>query len=140
MLNWIFVDASTRAVRFGSRKDSLGHVTGPWGWSADEKYLALHGRSDGFILIRERAEPAQMDNDGNASANDDAASNQNPGGEAPSTGKGKGSNSRPHICWALYWDPDGELRKRQRRKDWRAIQLRRRMKLGMESSYVKADS
>jgi len=134
MLNWIFVDAATRAVRFGSRKDSLGHVIGPWGWSADEEHLVLHGSSDGFILVRERA---QVGNTGNSEGNDESASGLDGSKESS---RGERSNGKPPIRWALYWDPDGQLRKRVRRKDWREIRLRRRMKLGMESRYVKADS
>ncbi|KAI6778964.1 uncharacterized protein J7T54_002606 [Emericellopsis cladophorae] len=41
MLNWIFVDGSTGAVRFGGKKATEGHVIGPWGWSADEHFLTL---------------------------------------------------------------------------------------------------
>ncbi len=53
MLNWIFVSAETRAVRFGSRKDSVGHVVGSWGWTADEKLLTLDGDPGGFLAVRE---------------------------------------------------------------------------------------
>jgi hypothetical protein len=54
ILNWIFVCAETRALRFGGRKDSVGHVTGPWGWSPDEKFVTLEGGSDDFLAVKER--------------------------------------------------------------------------------------
>lgn len=53
MLNWIFVCAETRAVRYGGKKDSAGHVIGPWGWSDDERLLVLEDGSEGFICVRE---------------------------------------------------------------------------------------
>ncbi|PHH60119.1 hypothetical protein CDD81_2121 [Ophiocordyceps australis] len=52
MLNWIYVDAQTRALAHGSRKDSLGHITGPWGWTADEALVTLHGSAAGFVAAR----------------------------------------------------------------------------------------
>jgi hypothetical protein len=56
MLNWIFVSAETRAVRYGGRKDSVGHVIGPWSWTEDEKFLILEGDGDGFIVVWEEGE------------------------------------------------------------------------------------
>ena len=53
MLNWIYVSAETRALCYAGRKDTIGHVIGPWGWSADEKYLILEGSPEGFIAVRE---------------------------------------------------------------------------------------
>lgn len=49
MLNWIYVHRDTHAVEYGSRKDTLGHVIGPWGWSKDERFLTLEGRFDSFV-------------------------------------------------------------------------------------------
>ncbi|TWU77237.1 hypothetical protein ED733_001837 [Metarhizium rileyi] len=48
MLNWIYVDRDTRMLRYGARKDTIGHVTGPWGWSEDERFLTLEGSPGGF--------------------------------------------------------------------------------------------
>ncbi|KAF6816393.1 hypothetical protein CSOJ01_03016 [Colletotrichum sojae] len=53
MLNWIFVDADTRAVRHGSRKDTVDHVIGPWGWTQDERHLELRGSALGFVAVLE---------------------------------------------------------------------------------------
>ncbi|KOS21245.1 hypothetical protein ESCO_004552 [Escovopsis weberi] len=49
MLNWIFVNKDTHALEFGSRKETLGHVVGPWGWTDDEAFLTLQGSSDSFV-------------------------------------------------------------------------------------------
>ncbi|KAK1449131.1 hypothetical protein CMEL01_08446 [Colletotrichum melonis] len=53
MLNWIYVDADSRALRHGGRKDTLGHVIGPWGWTDDERYLSLRGSGLGFVAVLE---------------------------------------------------------------------------------------
>lgn len=53
MLNWIYVDADTRSVRHGGRKDTVGHVIGPWGWSANERHLSLRGSELGFVAALE---------------------------------------------------------------------------------------
>ncbi|TDZ16876.1 hypothetical protein Cob_v010252 [Colletotrichum orbiculare MAFF 240422] len=53
MLNWIYVDADTRAVKHGGRKDTVGHVIGPWGWTDDDKYLMLRGSELGFVAVLE---------------------------------------------------------------------------------------
>jgi hypothetical protein len=100
MLNWLFVDADTRAVRHAGRKDSIGHVIGPWAWSDDERWLVLRGSAEGFVVAEEE--------DGR---------------------------------WAVYWDPDGMLRGQRLENGGRCVpvMLRRRMKLGMESRYVKGD-
>ncbi|KAH8179135.1 hypothetical protein LIA77_00654 [Sarocladium implicatum] len=54
MLNWIFVDKDTHAVRYGGRKDTIGHVIGPWGWSddADGRFLTLQGNHAPFVARR----------------------------------------------------------------------------------------
>ncbi|PHH87423.1 hypothetical protein CDD83_8903 [Cordyceps sp. RAO-2017] len=53
MLHWVFVDGATGAVRHGGRSQTLGHVIGPWGWSADEALLTLDGRAGGFVARRD---------------------------------------------------------------------------------------
>ena len=55
-LNWIYVDKDTHAVAYGGRKDTLGHVIGPWGWSEDEQYLTLEGEYDNFVAVLEDTE------------------------------------------------------------------------------------
>jgi hypothetical protein len=53
MLNWIFVDKDTHAVTFGGKKDTIDHVIGPWGWTADERFLTLQGDHDSFVAVRD---------------------------------------------------------------------------------------
>jgi len=53
MLNWVYVSAETRAMRYAGRKETVGHVIGPWGWSEDENFLVLEGDADSFIAVRE---------------------------------------------------------------------------------------
>ncbi|RCI15073.1 hypothetical protein L249_6808 [Ophiocordyceps polyrhachis-furcata BCC 54312] len=50
MLNWIYVNRETREVEHGGRKQTLGHVIGPWGWSRDESFLTLQGDDEGFVV------------------------------------------------------------------------------------------
>ena len=57
MLNWIFVNRDTHTVEFGGRKDTVGHVIGPWGWSEDERLLTLEGEYDSFVAVKEEGEP-----------------------------------------------------------------------------------
>ncbi|KAH7270820.1 uncharacterized protein BKA55DRAFT_533403 [Fusarium redolens] len=52
-LNWIFVDKDTHMVTFGGKKDTIGHVIGPWGWTADERFLTLQGDHDSFVAVRD---------------------------------------------------------------------------------------
>ncbi|KAF5022915.1 hypothetical protein F66182_5034 [Fusarium sp. NRRL 66182] len=52
-LNWIYVDKDTHAVTFGGKKDTVGHVIGPWGWTEDERFLTLEGDHDSFVAVRE---------------------------------------------------------------------------------------
>ena len=53
MLNWIYVDRESHALRYGGRKDTLDHVIGPWGYSADEHFLVLQGEAEHFVGRRE---------------------------------------------------------------------------------------
>lgn len=52
-LNWIFVDKDTHMVTFGGKKDTIGHVIGPWGWTEDERFLTLQGDHDSFVAVRD---------------------------------------------------------------------------------------
>ena len=58
-LGWIFVDADTRALRYGSRKDTVGHVIGPWHWTPNEKFVSLRGSGEGFAVVREDREDGE---------------------------------------------------------------------------------
>ncbi|PHH71593.1 hypothetical protein CDD82_6428 [Ophiocordyceps australis] len=51
-LHWIYVDAQSHAVAHGARKDTLGHVIGPWGWTDDDALLTLNGSAAGFVAKR----------------------------------------------------------------------------------------
>ncbi|KAI5456592.1 hypothetical protein BGZ63DRAFT_366607 [Mariannaea sp. PMI_226] len=52
MLNWMYVNQDTHAVQYGGRKDTIGHVIGPWGWSKDDRYLTLEGDHDVFVAVQ----------------------------------------------------------------------------------------
>ncbi|KAF4469333.1 hypothetical protein FALBO_3775 [Fusarium albosuccineum] len=52
-LNWIYVDKDTHAVTYGGRKDTVGHVIGPWGWSDDDRFLTLEDDHDSFVAVRD---------------------------------------------------------------------------------------
>ncbi|KAH8714599.1 hypothetical protein BGZ61DRAFT_531207 [Ilyonectria robusta] len=56
MLNWIYIHRDTHAVEYGGRKETVGHVIGPWGWSDDERFLTLQGDHDAFVAVREEAD------------------------------------------------------------------------------------
>jgi hypothetical protein len=134
MLNWIFVDADTRAVRHAGRKDSIGHVIGPWGWSEDERWLTLRGSEKGFVVVEERmarSESPPGEGEGRQQQQQQEEKVANEGHEDD-------ENLRP-IRWTVYWDPDSLLRDQKTAEGKRCIPcgLRRRMKLGMESTYVK---
>lgn len=96
-LGWAFVDADTRAMRYGARKDTVDHIVGPWHWTPNEEYLTLRGGGEGFIAVREE------------------------------------EGSRWYVCW----DPDGMLREQVGPERHAPVALRRQLKLGVESKYVK---
>ena len=57
MLNWVFVDAETYQLRYGVRKESQAHLTGPVDllMTADgEKRLTFEGW-EGFVVVKGRA-------------------------------------------------------------------------------------
>lgn len=51
MLNWMYADKDTGAVMYGARKDTAGHVVGPWGWTEDEKFLTIDEDDWRFIAV-----------------------------------------------------------------------------------------
>ena len=53
MLNWIYIDDDTHALKYGARKDTVSHIIGPWGWSEDEVYLTLRESHAAFIARKE---------------------------------------------------------------------------------------
>lgn len=36
MLNWIYIDRSTRELKYGNRTQSREHIVGPWGWDSGD--------------------------------------------------------------------------------------------------------
>ncbi|KAH6693915.1 hypothetical protein F5X68DRAFT_228322 [Plectosphaerella plurivora] len=96
-LGWAFVDADTRAMRYGARKDTVDHIVGPWHWTPNEEFLTLRGGGEGFIAVREEEGPR----------------------------------------WYVAWDPDGMLRGQLEPGEWAVVVLRRHLKLGVESKYVR---
>lgn len=60
MLNWIYVDRDTHAVRYGTRKETVGHIIGPWGFNDNETLLTLDGSTGGFIAKREPFQGAEI--------------------------------------------------------------------------------
>ncbi|KAM0453601.1 hypothetical protein ACHAPV_008935 [Trichoderma viride] len=54
MLNWLYINKDSHAVGYGARKDTVGHVIGPWGWTADEQFLTIQGKDDVFVAKLER--------------------------------------------------------------------------------------
>ncbi|KAI0105002.1 hypothetical protein GGR51DRAFT_200773 [Nemania sp. FL0031] len=51
MLNWIYADKDTGLLRHGGRKDTVGHVIGPWSWTEDEEWLILEGEQY-FVAVQ----------------------------------------------------------------------------------------
>jgi hypothetical protein len=50
-LRWVFLDAETHELRYGSRQDSEGHVCGPFDWTDDEERVTLEGW-EGWLAVR----------------------------------------------------------------------------------------
>lgn len=123
MLNWIYVHADTGRLEHGARKDTLGHVVGPWGWSADEAFLTLRGARGGFVARREPLHaPARGARGGDG---------------AQGRREGEGDDDE---AWGLYWEEQGDAHGGQEgpvQGKRQAVMLRRRPLLGMESSYVR---
>lgn len=42
-LRWVFLDANTHEMRWGSQLDSEGHICGPFDWTKDEQRVTLEG-------------------------------------------------------------------------------------------------
>ena len=58
MLNWIYVDSATYALRYGNRTASIAHIVGEWDWTEDESDVMLEGW-EGFVAVDEGAEGAE---------------------------------------------------------------------------------
>lgn len=153
MLNWIFVDKDSGAIRYGSRKDSEGHVIGPWGWTEDEQFLIIDGDDWRFMAVEEDVPPDQPRADGGETANEQNGEDED---QEDLEGNGK--------CWAVYLsrDRDGSLKPKAERPQegedsdedsedededepldvrythkWVPIRLMRKLQLGVESGWLK---
>lgn len=159
MLNWLYVDKATGAVRYGSRKDTVGHVVGPWGWSEDEQFLVIDGDDWRFIAVEESVPPPPTATEPTEGAGRDEDEDED---EEPETGNRK--------CWAVYVsrDRDGSLKPKAEKgagqkpgeanegegeehgdededegidvrytNRWAPIRLLRKLQLGVDSGYVK---
>ncbi|KAL2760000.1 hypothetical protein ACRALDRAFT_1060043 [Sodiomyces alcalophilus JCM 7366] len=133
-LGWIFVDADTRAVRYGSRKDTVGHVVGTWHWTADEKFVALRGGGEGFVAVKE-------EHDEGPDEEEKVDEKEAGGAESDEAGKGaaagRGREGRKVVRWAIHWDPDGILREQMGEERCVSVVLRRQLALGVDSRYVR---
>lgn len=145
MLNWLYVDKHTGAVRYAGRKDTEGHIIGPWAWSEDEQFLVIDDDDWRFIAVEEDV-PAE--DDGTAAA-------EQKGGRTKQGSRGK--------CWAVYLsrDQDGYLKPKAERPQeggdseeeedseedeeedvrfthkWAPIKLVRKLQLGVQSGWEK---
>lgn len=129
MLNWMYADKDTGAIRYGSRKDTTGHVVGPWGWSEDEQFLTIDGDDWRFIAVEvEVAAGGQarkcwevfLSRDQNGSLKPKAEQEQEQDGEEKDE---EGEEEEP-------FDP------RLSPYRWAPIKLLRKLQLGVDSRYV----
>ncbi|KAK3687478.1 hypothetical protein B0T22DRAFT_129365 [Podospora appendiculata] len=124
MLNWIFVDKDNHMVRHGGRQETLGgHVIGPWHWSADEKWLTLEGSDADFVAVQveNKKWAIAWDRDGSIRSGGDEFDGES-GSEEDEESAG---------------DAHKEVGSAPRPRKWVSVRLRRKLKMGMESSYVK---
>lgn len=64
MLNWIYVDKDTYEVKYGNKKESEGHIMGPFNCTPVEKRLTFD-EWEGFAVAEEPAGPDENgDEDG----------------------------------------------------------------------------
>lgn len=50
-LRWVFLDANTHEMRWGTMADSEGHTCGPFDWTRDEQYVTLENW-EGWLAVR----------------------------------------------------------------------------------------
>ncbi|EPE09031.1 hypothetical protein F503_06807 [Ophiostoma piceae UAMH 11346] len=53
MLNWIYIHKDTGMMQHAGRKDTIGHLVGPWGWTDDDQWLTLGGLATGFMAAED---------------------------------------------------------------------------------------
>jgi hypothetical protein len=54
-LNWIFVRRDTMTLSYGNKTTSLPHITDPWGFTTEGRWLTLGGERAGFVAVRDAA-------------------------------------------------------------------------------------
>lgn len=62
MLNWIYIDRSTRELKYGNRTQSREHIVGPWGWDSGDDGGAgglTFKSSEGAVLSWEHGKEGQ---------------------------------------------------------------------------------
>lgn len=157
-LNWLYADKHTGAVCYAGRKDTEGHIIGPWGWSEDEQFLVMDDDDWRFIAVEEDVPPAEDGGGGETSGDADGDPNKKKKKQAK-----QGSRAK---CWAVYLsrDRDGYLKpKAERPKEgadseeeeedsedsedddedvrfthkWAPIKLVRKLQLGVQSGWEK---
>ncbi|KAF3771405.1 hypothetical protein M406DRAFT_248090 [Cryphonectria parasitica EP155] len=52
IMNWIYMDALTYEIKFGTRQYSEGHLTGPFDCTRQDRRLTLAGY-EGFVAVKE---------------------------------------------------------------------------------------
>ncbi|KAH7153485.1 hypothetical protein EDB81DRAFT_791481 [Dactylonectria macrodidyma] len=134
MLNWIYVDRETHALRFGARKDTVGHVIGPWGWSEDERFLTLEGEHDAFVAVYEGKEG---EGDREAEEKEGREGGEKDREDDGEKGKEQEQEQEASGRWAVYWDPEGAIEEAAGPDRCQPIALCRKVDRGVESSYVR---
>jgi hypothetical protein len=136
MLNWLYINAETRELAYGGRKDTIGHITGPWGWTSDERFVTLRGSPEGFVLVKKKRQmsqqpdqpgkPDQKRKDGEEREVEEEMDDEDEEDDDDSTAR-----------WAIEWDPDGQRAKQLGSGQCFSVMLRRKPLMGMESRYIR---
>ncbi|KAJ5717621.1 hypothetical protein N7488_003267 [Penicillium malachiteum] len=58
-LRWVFLDAETHEVKWGSKHQSDGQICGPFSWTKDEAYITLEDW-EGWMAVRDPSDEARM--------------------------------------------------------------------------------
>lgn len=51
-MNWVYMDATTFEIKFGTRQYAQGHLTGPFDCTRQDRRLTLAGY-EGFVAVKE---------------------------------------------------------------------------------------
>lgn len=157
-LNWLYVDKHTGAVCYAGRKDTEGHIIGPWGWSEDEQFLVIDDDDWRFIAVEEDV-PDEAEGETIS-----GAQQEEEGAKQGNGGSGKKKKQKKVKCWAVYLSRDqngylkpkaeqpkeGEDSEDEESEDsedeeedvrytskWAPIKLVRKLQLGVQSGWEK---